>query len=292
MKIMITGGSGFIGRNLVEHFSRKYEVLAPTRQELDLVDDEAVRDFFKGHAFDVVIHSAVKPGHRNAQDPSHQLSTNTRMFFNIMRNIDRFRKMIFLGSGAVYDTRTSLVKVKEGFFDTHVPDDEHGFSKYIAAKYVERMENVVKLRLFGIFGKYEDYAIRFISNAICKALFDLPITIRQNRRLDYLYVDDLMPVVDYFIYNQGRHVAYNVTPDNSVDLCSIAEMVRSRSNKDLPIKVRDPGMGPEYSGDNSRLREEIPDLVLTPLHEAIDRLYAWYEANINLIDKGKLIVDK
>jgi nucleoside-diphosphate-sugar epimerase len=292
MKIMITGGSGFIGKNLVEILSRNYEIQIPSRQELDLVDDAAVRNFFKGHTFDVVIHSAVKPGHRNAQDPSHQLSTNTRMFFNIMRNSNLFGKMIFLGSGAVYDTRIPLVKVKEDFFDSHVPSDEHGFSKYIAAKYVERMENVVKLRLFGIFGKYEDYTIRFISNAICKTLFDMPITIRQNRRFDYLYVDDLMPIIDYFINNKGRFVAYNVTPDNSVDLCSIAELVRIRSGKNLPILVREQGMGSEYSGDNSRLREEIPNIVLTPLHEAIDRLYGWYEANINLIEKSKLLLDK
>ncbi|MFZ2951180.1 MAG: hypothetical protein WA003_17015, partial [Desulfuromonadaceae bacterium] len=174
----------------------------------------------------------------------------------------------------------------------HVPADEHGFSKYIIAKHAEKCENIVKLRLFGIFGKYEDYAIRFVSNAICKTLFDLPITLRQNRRFDYLFIHDLMPVLEHFIDNNARHSSYNVTPDSAVELLSIAEMVRARSGKDIPIVVSQAGMGPEYSGDNSRLKTEIPGLAFTPLTKAIDRLYCWYEENIHLTDINTLQSDK
>lgn len=292
MNLLLTGGSGFIGRNICEQFADRHSVHAPTSRELDLTDERAVSDYFARNMVDAVIHSAVRPGHRNAGDTSNQMFVNTRMFFNLMRHADRFGKMIFLGSGAVYDVRQPMYKVSEGYFDTHVPVDEHGFSKYIIAKYAEKSENVVKLRLFGIFGRYEDYAIRFISNAICKSLFDLPITIRQNRRFDYLYVDDLMPVLEHFIRHDSRHTSYNVTPDNAVELLAVAEIVRQRSGKDIPIIVGQPGLGAEYSGDNSRLREEIPTIAFTPLVEAIDRLYSWYEENIKMIDREKLLVDK
>lgn len=292
MNFLLTGAGGFIGKNVLESFSGRHTIYAPASGELDLTNEHAVASFFALHNIDVVIHSAVKPGHRNATNPSNQLFVNTRMFFNIMRNADRFGKMIFLGSGAVYDVRNPLVKVSEEYFDTHVPADEHGFSKYIIAKYAEQSKNVVKLRLFGIFGKYEDYAIRFISNAICKSISGLPITIRQNRRFDYLYVDDLMPVLDYFINNDARYTSYNVTPDSAVDLLSVAEMVKARSGKDIPIIVGETEMGPEYSGDNNRLKAEIPGIVFTPLTSAIDRLYCWYEENMHLIDRDKLLVDK
>lgn len=292
MKILVTGGSGFIGRNIIESYSSCHTILAPTHGQLDLTDEEAVRAFLRSHAVDVVIHSAVKPGHRNARDQANQLYSNTRMFFNLIRNSDRFRKMIFIGSGAVYDMRHYAPRMDEAYFDSHVPADEHGFSKYIIAKHIERLDNVQELRVFGVFGRYEDYAIRFISNAICKTLFDLPITIRQNRRFDYLYIDDLIPVLDYFIAYQGRHAVYNVTPDTTVDLWSIADLVISRSGKKLPILVAEPGMGAEYSGDNSRLRAEIPGLTFTPLAAAIDRLYTWYADNINSIDRNCLLVDK
>lgn len=292
MNILLTGGSGFIGKNIIEAMSGQHTIVAPSSNQLNLTDEKTVANFFAANSIDVVIHSAVKPGHRNTADNSGQLHTNTRMFFNIMRNADHFGKMIFLGSGAVYDVRQPMVKVREDDFDNHVPADEHGFSKYIIAKYVEKCEHVVKLRLFGIFGKYEDYAIRFISNAICKALCGLPITLRQNRRFDYLYIDDLMPVLEHFIHNTARHSSYNVTPDSAVELLAIAEMVKARSGKDIPIIISQPGMGAEYSGDNARLKEEIPGIAFTPLVEAIDRLYCWYEENLHLIDRGRLFVDK
>jgi UDP-glucose 4-epimerase len=292
MNILLTGGSGFIGKNIVEHFAQRHIIFAPRHAELELLDETQVKGYFQSHDIDIVIHSAVKPGHRNAQDLSHQLYANTRMFFNIVRNKDCFRKMIFIGSGAVYDMRAYRPRMKEDYFDASVPADEHGFSKYIIAKYIEDVDNVVELRVFGIFGKFEDYAIRFISNAICKTLFDLPITIRQNRRFDYLYIDDLMPVLDHFVQAVPTHRAYNVTPDRAVDLFSIAGMIRTISGKHVDIHVREEGMGPEYSGDNSRLRGEMRGLRFTPLEQAIGSLYSWYSDNRHLIDREKLLVDK
>jgi len=292
MKVLLTGGSGFIGKNIIESLGKRYKIVAPSSTELDLSNETVVEAFFRQNDIEIVIHSAVRPGHRNAKDPSNQLYLNTRMFFNIIRNSKWYKRLISIGSGAVYDIRNPMAKVTEDYFDTHVPADEHGFSKYIIAKHMEKLENAVKLRVFGVFGRYEDYTIRFISNAICKTLCDMPITIRQNRRFDYLYIDDLMPALEHFIHNRARHTAYNVTPDAAVDLYTIAEMVQTRSGKDLPIIVSEPGMGPEYSGDNGRLRAEIPALNFTPLGEAIDRLYSWYEDNYLLIDREKLLIDK
>lgn len=292
MNIFLTGGSGFIGRNILESFlARKYNIIAPTHGQIDLLDEDKVMNFFLNNKIDVVIHTAVKPGHRNAKDPSNQLYNNLRMFFNIIRNREAFGKMIFISSGAVYDVSKPMVKVKEENFDTYVPVDEHGFSKYIIAKHIERLDNVVELRIFGIFGKYEDYAIRFISNAICKAIFDLPITIKQNRRFAYLLINDLMTVADYFIENKGSHKAYNVTSDKAIELLSIAEKVREISGKDLPIIVKEQGMGLEYSGDDNRLKKEIKDLRLTNIDIAIKELYEWYVNNKHLINKDLLLTD-
>ncbi|NDC41926.1 MAG: NAD-dependent epimerase/dehydratase family protein, partial [Chitinophagia bacterium] len=189
-KILITGGSGFIGRNLKESYlAARYEVHTPTRAELDCSDDTSVAQFLKQHYFDAIIHSAAKPGHRNAADTSSIFFTNSRMLFNLLHHNDRFGKLINMGSGAVYDMRHYRPKMKESYFGTHIPADEHGYNKYLLGRMLPVLENVYDFRIFGIFGKYEDYAIRFISNAICKALYDLPITLRQNRMFDYLYIN-------------------------------------------------------------------------------------------------------
>jgi UDP-glucose 4-epimerase len=292
MKILITGGSGFIGRNIAEYFRGRAEVLAPSHTELDLADDSAVRSYLEKAAAEVVIHGAIRPGHRNAQDPSQQFYLNTKMFFSLARNAHLFGKMLFLGSGAVYDHRHYQPKMKEKYFDAYVPQDELGFSKYVAAKYIERAKNIVELRLFGVFGKYEDYAIRFISNLICKAIFDLPLTLKQDRRFDYLFIDDLMPVLDYFIKHKGKHRAYNVTSGSPVNLLALAEKIKKIAGKDLPIKVMESGIGTEYTGDNGRLKREIRDVQFTPIDEAIQGLYQWYAENKEFINRDRLLIDK
>lgn len=72
MNILLTGGSGFIGRNIIESLSDRYNIIAPTHSMLELTDENTVSAFFRSNEIDVVIHSAVKPGHRNAKDPSGQ----------------------------------------------------------------------------------------------------------------------------------------------------------------------------------------------------------------------------
>lgn len=292
MKLLVTGGSGFIGRNICEQLASKYEILAPSHNELDIIDSSAVDRFFADKQFDVVIHGAVKPGHRNAKDTTNLFYSNTRMYYNLARHHNRYKKMIVLGSGAIYDTGQSVHKVSEDYYSEQFPTDDHGFCKYVCARDIQRNDNIMELRLFGVFGKHEDYAIRFISNAICKTLFDLPISIKQNRKLDYLYIDDLMPVLEWFIQNEPTHKAYNVTPDHEVELRELAEMVREISGRDLPIIVHSGGMGLEYSGDNCRLKAELSELRFTPLRMAVEQLYQWYSDNRDKIVKDYLLVDK
>lgn len=258
-RILLTGGNGFIGRNIRESYlARKYEIVSPSHTEVPWSDTDAVDAWFAGQApFDATIHAAVKPGHRNAPDHTQLLYTNTRMFFNLVRHARQCGRILNIGSGAIYGMQKDVIGAKEEDFGIHVPEDEHGFTKYVCGKYMEACgEDVVDLRVFGIFGKYEDYAIRFISNAICKTLFDLPVTLRQDRVFSYLAVEDLMQVLDAFVENRPRFKAYNVVPDERSSLLALARMIVRISGKDLPVHVGKPGTGLEYSGDNARLKEE------------------------------------
>jgi len=290
--VLITGGNGFIGRNLVEHLTDSFLVVAPSRQELDLLDVDAVNRFFRSTRIDLVVHSATTPGHRNALPAMDLVERDMRMFAALVRNREHFQKMVFISSGSVYGRRHYQPKMKEEFFGSYIPDDSAGFSKYCCACWLEHVEGIVELRPFGVFGKFEDYAIRFISNAICKVLFGLPITIKQNRKFDYIYITDLVRVIERCLREAVPSQSYNVTPEHAVELKALAQMVAQASGRDVPILIKEPGMGLEYSGDNSRLRKTFPGIELTTLDKSVAELYAWYHARRHTINRDLLLKDR
>jgi UDP-glucose 4-epimerase len=293
MKVFVTGGNGFIGRNLKEQLGERYVICSPTSAELNLIDERAVLDYIKKHSFDAVVHAATWNATRNStKDGSKVLENNLRMFFNIARCSGSFGKMIYYGSGAEYDRRHWIPGMKEEYFDAHVPADAYGFSKYLMTKYTEYSKNIYNLRLFGVFGKYEDWEIRFISNACCKAARDLPITIKQNVFFDYLSIDDVVSITEWFLGHEAKDRCYNVCAGKAVDLLSFAKMVLKAAGKQLPISVGSEGLGTEYSGDNGKLLQEIKKYSFKDTTQCIDELYHWYVSTVTKIDKNKLLFDK
>src|SRR3989339_767975 len=223
--IFLTGSNGYIGRNLVEQLHKKYYLLTPSHKELDLLDEKAVDKFFNKNKVDVVINCAVIGGSRKEEHVNSSLSGNLRIFFNILKNKHKFKKMIHLGSGAEYDKSNPIVKVKETSLGKTIPQDEYGFFKYICSKYIEKEKNIVCVRIFGLFGKYEDYRYRFISNAIVNNLKELPITMNQNVFFDYLHIDDFVKIIDYFICHKTKYKFYNMGTGKKIDILTIAKKI-------------------------------------------------------------------
>jgi GDP-L-fucose synthase len=118
------------------------------------------------------------------------------------------------------------------------------------------------------------------------------VRLRQNRRFDYVPVGDLVGVIERFFTCEARHDAYNVSAEHTWELLDLARLVVGLSGKDLPIVVAHEGLGPEYSGDDGRLRDELPDFAFTAVEDAVTRLYEWYEERRGSIDRAALLADE
>ena len=101
-----------------------------------------------------------------------------------------------------------------------------------------------------------------------------------------------MPVLEYFIDHDPKEKAFNVTPDHSIELLKIAQLIKKISGKNIDILVANDGLGMEYSGDNSLLKNEIKHLGFTPIEQAVEELYNWYLTNKNSLNKDVLLIDK
>lgn len=289
LKVLITGSSAFIGKNLLQRLCMDYNVYAPKREELDLFNAKDVENYLRNNKFDVVIHSANQNSTRNTTVSSYDvLDGNLRMFLNLERCKSYYGKMYYFGSGAEYDASNYISMMKEEYFGSFIPVDTYGFSKYTMSKIAEQNNNIYDLRLFGVFGKYEEWERRFISNAICKCIYNLPITIRQNVYFDYIYIDDLVEIMKWFIEHTPQMKHYNVCTGKRIDLLTLANKVRKILDKQVNIEVNLPGLKLEYTGNNDRLITEIGNIKFTNVDTAIENLCKYYISNKEIINIEKL----
>ena len=276
MKILITGTNGFIGRNLKEYFQDRYEnVYCPKRGQLNLLNAKDVYEYLKKNHFEIVIHCGVT---------LTSVEENLKMYFNIETCSKFFGKLICIGSGAEYDMKNYIPKMKEDYFGKYIPNDLYGFSKYVIAKDIESIHrNIFNLRVFGIYGKYEDFKRRFISNNICRLLCRLKISIKKNIYFDYLYVDDFSRIVEMFIKNNAKKRSYNICTGKTIDLISLAKIINEIDGKKMPIMIKEDGLNPEYSGDNKLFMNELQKVEFTPPEKAISELYHWYKDSSSIV---------
>lgn len=287
MKILITGASGFIGRNVKEYLQRNeiYNIYAPSSRELNCLDEECVTDYLKRYKFDCILHFAVYvPQTDDEKDRNHELDYNLRIFFNFAKNSSYYGKMFYAGSGAEYDKRYDIAKVAEQDIGKTIPTDPYGLMKYIIGQQIESSRNIYNIRLFGIFGKYENYSSKFISNVCCKAIKGIPLSMRQNVYFDYLWVEDFCRMVEIFLENEPHHHTYNIVSGTKISLAEICEIVRRVSGKQLPVFICKDGWGNEYTASNIRFLKEFSEFQYTDMEDAIKNLYEWYQnkGNINM----------
>ena len=131
----------------------------------------------------------------------------------------------------------------------------------------------------------ENYRYKFITNAVVKNLLHLPITINQNVFFDYMYIDDLLNVVEFYIENDARHKIYNASSGTKIDLLSLAALVNEASDFKSEIIVMNAGLNNEYTSDNSLLKSEMGGrFKLTPHSEAIGKIHKYFKQNFASLD--------
>ena len=107
IKLFLTGGSGMVGKNILEHKNaKKYLIISPNRNELDLLNHRKVSSFLKSTKPDIIIHAAGHVGgiQANIKDPYDFLTKNLDISKNVIVAAyeNKIKKFLNLGSTCMY----------------------------------------------------------------------------------------------------------------------------------------------------------------------------------------------
>ena len=254
MRIMITGANGFIGSYLSSHFREiGHQIFDCGRDKLDLLDADAVRQFFNGSTyFDLVIHCALV-GRENIHELKQSMNDtvakeNLRMWNNLVNNRHRFRRLINIGTGHEFDADTNVDYAEETDIFNADPKHSYGYVKNMIARDIPQYENFFNLRLFGVF-HYTESPKRFFRKiqTHAKREFHIP----QDRPFDFINLEDIPPMIDIIMNGDAQHRDINMVYQEKLLLSELAHMFNAITISQTKIIVDDPN-GFAYTGDHRR----------------------------------------
>lgn len=221
MKILVTGGSGFIGKNIISYYKDKenFALHFPTHSELNLLNFKDTEKYLKENNFDCIIHCAVIGGKRIDSDDLTTYLFNLGIFYNIVSNITNKTKLINFGSGAEFIHLNNYGKSKR-----HMS---------LIGKN-ELLHNYYHLRLYGCFGLDENKQ-RLISNSITNYISKSPIELLENKIMDFIYIEDLFECIDSILSNSLTINEINLCYSEKYSLLDIADIINSLDNWKVPI---------------------------------------------------------
>lgn len=259
--ILITGAgpNGVTGRLIKEYFESEYNLITPSSRELDLTNDEAVSRFFSANIIDYVIHCATfRPHSANCSHlVDEELESNLRMYYSLASQSNHYKKMIYFGSGAEFDKSKPIVRVKEEDFGQSIPKNKYGLGKYIMNEHARKSDNIYNFRLFGTINKYERPNKNVISNLCAKAVFGVPLRLRQDCLFSFVDINDVLPILEKALKIDLSFHDYNLVSDELCFLSDIASMIQVFSNSSEGVVFNQTGHNLEYTATNDRVKTEF-----------------------------------
>ncbi|MDE5603494.1 MAG: GDP-L-fucose synthase [Helicobacter sp.] len=256
-KILITGSTGMVGRNIVEYKeSRFYEVLVPKRGELDLLDKTQVLAYLKTHKPNVIVHCAGLVGgiSANIANPVEFLSQNVAMGLNIIMAALEcgVQKFLNIASSCMYpkEARNPLSEDLILSGELEPTNEGYALAKIVSTKLCEYIldskkflyKTIIPCNLYGKYDKFEinkahmlPAVIAKIHNAKMDGAKEVEIWGSGKARREFMYAEDLADFVYYAlknfermpkIINVGRGEDFSITEYYEV----IAEVIGYKGN--------------------------------------------------------------
>jgi len=283
MKIVI-GGSGYIGSNLCEHFSKKGELLAGTYyhnkkdglEYFDLVNPDLRKlDVDLNRAGEVFICSAISNLDKCKADEKESYKVNVEGSKRLIEQCFNFGLFpIFLSSDNVFNGQRGNYSEE----DETNPCAVYGTHKKIIEDFLLKSgENFLIARLSKIFG-LEQGDKTLLTSWLEKLRKNEEIVCATDQKLSFTYINDLTDILDVMIEKNLRG-CYNTASPESFSRYELANMLkeqlRVRTGRIIPCSIRDLNLLEVRTLDTSlnvgKLQRDT-EFQFTPIRSCIKKL--------------------
>lgn len=271
MKILVTGGAGFIGSNVVDKFinaghevvvvddlsSGKIENLN-SKAKFYLMDicSENLEKIFELEKPDIVDHHAAqKSVPKSVEDPIHDAEINVIGLLNVLNNCVKYdvKKVIFVSSGGALSGDADIIPTKEAYIPQFIAP--YAITKFVSEKYlhfyaVTHNLNYVSLRYANVYGPRqipdgESGVLPIFMNNVLDGKPSRLLTYSDMPRgttRDYVYVDDICEA-NLLALTKGENEVLNIGTGKELYIADLYDTMQKIMNSDLPLILESERVG-------------------------------------------------
>ncbi|MEO8413523.1 MAG: GDP-L-fucose synthase [Ginsengibacter sp.] len=247
-KIYIAGHNGMVGSAILRLFEEKHfsNIIIKSSKELNLVDQLAVKEFFKKEAPEIVVLAAAKVGgiQANINNPAIFLYDNLMIQNNVIESAYHagVKQFVFLGSSCIYP-KESPQPMKEEYLLTgklEPTNEAYALAKIAGTKLLESYRkqygfNSISLMPCNLYGPNDSFDLvnSHVLSALVKRFVDateenLPeITLwgTGRARREFMHVDDCARAILFMLEHYTNETFINVGPGTDISIMELADMI-------------------------------------------------------------------
>ena len=300
-RVLVTGGAGFIGTNLVNELRKRgnevkaLDLYHTDRKDYVRADVRFYRQLervFDNERFDYVYHLAAEYGRWNGEDYYENLwMTNAVGTKNVLRLQERLKfRMVFFSSAEVYGDYEGIMT--EDVMEKNPIKDTYQMNDYAITKWAGELmcmnsakmfgTETVRVRPFNVYGPGEHYTPYrgFVPKFIYKALHDEPYTVYLGHRRTLEYVEDICRALANIIGNFKPGEVYNLGGDEQYEVKYISDLILRCLGKDdskVTYKEAEPFTTKVKTPDSSKAKRDLGFRLTVPVEEGIKRTVEWFK---------------
>jgi len=321
MKLLVTGGLGFIGSNFILktlHENEGFDIVnvdaelaGSNIKNLSQVKNLENYEYVKGNITnrklmedlikncDVVVNFAAESFvDRSINDANPFLVSNIRGAYTILDIITKQKKrMIQISTDEVFGSLSNETATEESKFN---PSSPYAATKAAAELLINSYfttfnSDVIITRCTNNYGPRQ-FAEKLVPKTIILAYHNKKIPIYGNGKnvRDWIYVDDHCDAVLSALHHGKSGESYNISANNEIDNLAIVRKILEIMNKPETLIefVEDrPGHDLRYSLDSTKISDQLGWKVKSSFEEGLEKTVQWYLDNPELLNNVSSVLD-